>query len=121
MKYLVETYGADKFAELLKTFKDGSTVDKAFQAVYGFDQFGLENEWRDSVGLAQREASATATPAATETSARSTPAPSATAASSTPSADGDGASTVTIAIIVGLMVLVVVAAVGALLLVRRRI
>jgi len=121
VKHLVETYGADKFAELLKTFKDGSTVDKAFQAVYGFDQFGLENEWRDSVGLAQREPSATAAPLATETSAGTTPAPSATATSSTSSSSDGGASTVTIAVIVGLMVLVVVAAVGALLVVRRRI
>ncbi|MBI5283618.1 MAG: hypothetical protein HY874_00850 [Chloroflexi bacterium] len=121
VKYLVETYGADKFAELLKTFKDGSTVEKAFLSVYGFDQFGLENEWRGSVGLDPREASATATPAATEPSARTAPAPSATAAPSKPSSSDDGASTVTIAVIVGLMVLVVFAAMAALLLVRRRI
>ena len=35
VKFLVETYGADKFGDLIKVFKDGSTPDKAFQSVYG--------------------------------------------------------------------------------------
>src|SRR5439155_14300233 len=52
VRFLVETYGPDKFADLIKTFKDGSTPDKAFQAVYGLDQLGVEDEWRKSVGLA---------------------------------------------------------------------
>ena len=117
VKFLVETYGADKFALLLKTFKDGSTVEKAFQAAYGFDQYGLENEWRQSVGLAPRPASATAVPSATSAA---TPAAKSTAASPSSSGSGDGSSTAAIAIIAALAVLVVVAAGAAIVLVRRR-
>lgn len=54
VRYLVDTYGEEKFAELLRVFKDGSTPDKAFEAVYGFDEDGLENGWRESVGLEPR-------------------------------------------------------------------
>ena len=56
VSYLVRTYGAEKFAELLATFKSGSTIDDAFETVYGFDALGLENEWRNSVGLPARTA-----------------------------------------------------------------
>jgi hypothetical protein len=121
VKYLVDTYGADKFADLLKTFKDGSTPDKAFQAVYGFDEFGLENEWRQSVGLAPRAASATPTPQpSAEARSASTPAPNATSSSSK-SSDSGGDSTVTIVVIAGLAVLVLALAGAAVVLVRRRV
>jgi len=53
--FLVETYGLAKFAELFATFKEGSTVDKALLKVYGFDQGGLEDAWRASLGLSPRE------------------------------------------------------------------
>ncbi len=53
--FLVETYGQAKFAELFATFKEGSTVDKALLKVYGFDQDGLEDAWRTSLGLPSRE------------------------------------------------------------------
>jgi hypothetical protein len=55
VNFLIETYGPAKFAELYATFKDGSTVDKALLKVYGFDQGGLEDDWRASVGLPPRE------------------------------------------------------------------
>ena len=55
VSFLIDKYGEDKFAELFATFKQGSTVDKAFQQVYGFDQDGLENAWRESVGLAAKQ------------------------------------------------------------------
>ena len=51
VEYLIDTYGGDKMAELLATIKAGNTADQAFQDVYGFDQDGLYNEWRVSVGL----------------------------------------------------------------------
>jgi len=121
VKYLVDTYGADKFALLLRTFKDGSTPDKAFQAAYGLDQLGVENGWRASVGLAARTASATATPGATEQArSNATPAGRATAAPSQTTSSGGG-STLTIAIIVALAVLVLAAAGGAIWVVRRRV
>jgi hypothetical protein len=53
--FLIETYGPAKFAELFATFKEGSTVDKALLKVYGFDQDGLEDAWRASLGLSPRE------------------------------------------------------------------
>jgi hypothetical protein len=122
IKFLVDSYGADKFAELLKTFKDGSTPDKAFQAVYGFDQLGYENAWRQSVGLEPRTASASATPQATG-EARTAPTSSAkaTPAASTRSTSGDdGTPVVTIAIIIALAAALLAAVVGAGMVVMRR-
>ncbi len=115
VKFLVDTYGKDKFAQLLKTFKDGSEVGKAFQSVYGFDQYGLENEWRKSVGLEPR---AIVTVAPTATSESRAAATSGSAASSRDSRGGG--STTAVVIIVALIALVVIAAGAALALVRRR-
>jgi hypothetical protein len=44
--YLTGKYGADKMLQLLKTFKQGSTYDAAFQTVYGFNLDGLDSQWR---------------------------------------------------------------------------
>ncbi len=119
VKYLVDTYGPDKFAQLLKTFKDGSDVGKAFQSVYGFDQYGLENEWRKSVGLEPR---AIVTIAPTATADTHTPVPAGTRSSAASSRDsGGGSSTTAVSIIVALIVLVVIAAGAAIVLVRRRL
>lgn len=54
--YLIETYGDQKFADLFRAFAGGSTTSEALQAVYGFNEDGLENEWRDAMGLPPREA-----------------------------------------------------------------
>jgi hypothetical protein len=75
VRFLVETFGADKFAELLRVFKDGSTSDDAYMQVYGFDELGLENAWRESVGLDPVTAQPTPTPRPTE-EARANPTPS---------------------------------------------
>lgn len=56
VRFLVDTYGPDKFAQLFAIFKEGSTVDNALMQVYGFDQDGLEDAWRQSLGLAPRKA-----------------------------------------------------------------
>jgi hypothetical protein len=118
VKFLVDTYGADKFAGLLKVFKDGSTPDKAFQSVYGFDQLGMENAWRASVGLAARSASASPTAQATQ-QARAAATPSGKPAS--PSSSGEGGTpVVTIAIIIALAALLLAAVVGAATVVLRR-
>jgi len=55
VSYLVETYGGQEFAQLFAEIKGGKTIDQALKAVYGFDQDGLENEWRASQGLPPRE------------------------------------------------------------------
>ena len=55
VSFLVDTQGEEKFAQLFAALKEGTTIDKALQAVYGFDQNGLDNAWRESVGLPPRE------------------------------------------------------------------
>jgi hypothetical protein len=118
VKFLVDTYGADKFADMLKVFKDGTTADKGFQTVYGFDQLGMENAWRASVGLAARSASASPAPRATqEARAAATPA----AASASLSSGDGGTSVVTIAIIIALAALLLAAVLGAATVVLRRL
>jgi hypothetical protein len=64
--FLVDTYGEAQFAELIATFRDGATLDNAFEQTYGLDGLGIENAWRESVGLEPRLASPTATPPPTE-------------------------------------------------------
>ncbi|MCK9487261.1 MAG: peptidase MA family metallohydrolase [Dehalococcoidia bacterium] len=59
--YLVETYGPGPLAEVFAAIKAGNTTDQAFLDVYGFDQDGLYNQWRLSVGLDPIEFSAAAT------------------------------------------------------------
>jgi hypothetical protein len=51
--YLVSQYGPEKMLTLLTTFKQGSTYDDAFQAVYGFDIEGLDAKWKTWIGLQQ--------------------------------------------------------------------
>ncbi len=50
VEYLVNTYGAERMESLLSAFSSGSTADAALEHVYGFDQSGLEVEWRDYIG-----------------------------------------------------------------------
>ena len=46
--HLLERYGAEKFRDLLYRFGHGSSIDDALTETYGFDQNGLEREWRFS-------------------------------------------------------------------------
>jgi len=55
VSFLIDTYGQEKFAQLFAEIKSGKSTDAAMEAVYGFDQDGLDNEWRVSVGLPPRE------------------------------------------------------------------
>ena len=51
VKYMVDKHGQPKFADLYKTFRASGDMDGALKQVYGVDQDGLYNEWRQSVGL----------------------------------------------------------------------
>ena len=51
VKFMIDKYGQPKFADLYKTFKAGGDMDAALKQVYGVDQDGLYNQWRQSVGL----------------------------------------------------------------------
>ncbi len=58
VRHLVSEYGEASIAELFKEFQDTRDIDEALQLVYGFDQRGLDAEWRKSLGLeplAERE------------------------------------------------------------------
>jgi hypothetical protein len=54
VRFLIDEYGEEKLRALLAAFREGSQTDDALVGVYGFDQDGLENAWRESVGLPER-------------------------------------------------------------------
>lgn len=118
--HLVNTYGEEKFAELLRTFKEGSRVDAAFEAVYGFDSLGLENEWRESVGLPARTIASTATADVDDSGSDATPAAGDGEASGG-SGDGDDANAINYAIIGVLAVAVLGAVVYSANVIRSRL
>ncbi|HEX79224.1 MAG TPA: peptidase MA domain-containing protein [Dehalococcoidia bacterium] len=49
VEFLIESYGQEKMFQLLSIFKQGSTYDNAFMAVYDFDMDGLDSLWRDYI------------------------------------------------------------------------
>jgi len=124
VSFLVETQGEEKFAQLFAALKEGTTIDKVLQAVYGFDQDGLDNAWRESVGLPPRESAGEG--------GKSTPVPQLTPFSldggqgsesqgTQPAAEEGGGFPIAIVIGVALAVAVVAGlAVGGVALVRRR-
>ncbi len=118
--FLVGTYGEEKFAELFAEIKAGNTTDDALIAVYGFDQDGLENEWRASVGLPPREGpSDDDAPDAIPTLP---PSDGGDADGPAAPTDGDGGGTsggVIVGLALGILALAAVLAVGTLVLARR--
>ncbi|MQC28165.1 MAG: hypothetical protein DWG74_03665 [Chloroflexi bacterium] len=48
---LITEFGEAAFADLYRTIRGGSRTDDAFEAVYGFDQDGLYNHWRETMDL----------------------------------------------------------------------
>jgi hypothetical protein len=113
VRFLVETYGAEKFAELLRTFKSGATQDDAFEQVYGLNALGIENAWRESVGLDPRAAVPTATAVPTEDpDATPTARAGTTAPEGDGTGDGDGGFPVTSAVLIGLLAISALGAAG---------
>ena len=51
VRYLIGAYGEEKMRELMSAFREVLPADQALQQVYGFDQFGLDSEWRRALGL----------------------------------------------------------------------
>lgn len=114
VNFLIETYGEQKFADLFANFREGNTTAGALEEVYGFDQDGLENEWRASVGLPPRSVPTASDPLQTEPTIEPDPEPAAS------SDDDGGTSSALIAIIIALTAIVVGGIVLAgLVLVRR--
>jgi hypothetical protein len=119
--YLVDQYGEEKFAELLRTFREGSTIDNAFETVYGFDQFGLENEWREFVGLDARDAPVTSTPPPADGAATDGDGASDDDPSTASGGDSDETPFVVIGLIAVMAVAVIAASYGVYAVARRRL
>jgi hypothetical protein len=51
VSYLIDTYGEDKMARFIAALDQSLSVDSAMTSVYGFDQQGLDSEWRSRIGL----------------------------------------------------------------------
>ncbi|MBI5564187.1 MAG: hypothetical protein HY870_04785 [Chloroflexi bacterium] len=69
VNFLIEEYGQDKMTALLKSLRDGNTVDDALKSVYNFDVDGYEDAWRAYVKAPARRnvtQSPTSTPEPTQ-------------------------------------------------------
>ena len=51
VEYLATRYGEGKLAELMRAFQTSVNTDEALQKTFGFDQYGLDSEWREALGL----------------------------------------------------------------------
>lgn len=113
VNFLIETYGEEKFAELFANFRGGNSTAGALEEVYGFDQDGLENEWRASVGLPPRTVPTEANPVQDEPTDEPTVEPVA-------DSDDGGNSTILIVVIIAATAVVAGGIVTAGLLIARR-
>jgi len=60
VNFLIEKYGQDQMTALLKSLRDGNTVDDALKSVYGFDVEGFDDAWRAFVKAPARRNTAQA-------------------------------------------------------------
>jgi len=51
VEFLIDEFGRERLAELFRVHFEGSAMDEALLEVYGFDQNGLYNAWREAQGL----------------------------------------------------------------------
>jgi hypothetical protein len=49
VEYLISNYGREDIFRLLTAIKEGESCDQALTEIYGFDQDGLEAQWREAV------------------------------------------------------------------------
>ncbi len=65
VNYMIQTFGQEKFAELLTAIRDGNKIDAALALVYGLNTEGIDSEFRIALGFAPLpgyDPNATATP-----------------------------------------------------------
>ena len=110
VSYLNDTYGREQFAQLFAEVKAGNGIDEALEATYGFDQDGLEDEWRAANDLPPRE-----TPEPEDDPQATSDGENAPSESS----DDDGGGSSTILIVVMIVALAAIVGVGGLLIARR--
>lgn len=90
IKLMLEQFGQEKLREVFALFKQGTEAEQAFQKVYGINTDGLDNLYRKSIGLPERDFSKAGipTPRAQPTfslSSAETPAPNGQATATPPS------------------------------------
>ncbi|MDA0733033.1 MAG: peptidase MA family metallohydrolase [Chloroflexi bacterium] len=51
VEFMLSNYDEQKMADLVVALKRTFDIDTALQETYGFDQYGLDTEWRKSLGL----------------------------------------------------------------------
>ena len=61
--YMLDTYGTEKMTQLFSAIRTTHNFEKSLEAVYGRTILELDNQWRESLGLAPRELSTPALPA----------------------------------------------------------
>ena len=49
VEFLIQNHGKDRILRLLTLLKEGNTCDEALSEVYGFDQDGLDELWREYI------------------------------------------------------------------------
>jgi hypothetical protein len=89
VSYLIHTYGEASMAELMAQLDQTFSLDQAMLQVYGFDQDGLDTEWRTRMGLrpfGYEEAPSEQAPPATQ------PAPPPAPATAVPTEAADAAT-----------------------------
>ncbi len=62
VRFIIARYGPEKLRDLLAAFQTGMTTTDALQATYGFTQDEVEDQWRESLGLAAHNRPVVATP-----------------------------------------------------------
>lgn len=108
VKFMIEKYGEDKFRALFAAFTKGLRINEAMQSVYGFDQDGLDDAWRASLGLPPVEKAApSASPAPTQPAQPVTPAPATSATPTENKGGGFNATPIIIIVAVGVIALVI--------------
>lgn len=55
VKFMIDTYGEDKFAELLNIYQQGALPDEGLLKEYQMNQDQLENAWRTKIGAPLRD------------------------------------------------------------------
>jgi len=64
VSFILKQYGREKMAQLLETFREGTTYDDALKRALGVDLDGLEEQWRASLGLPPLDEASVPTPTA---------------------------------------------------------
>jgi hypothetical protein len=122
--YMIDVLGEDKFGDFLEALAT-DTLNGALETVYGFDQLGLENAWREAVGLPEIDAAGGSTGSSSEPVPTLVPfgsgqssSPQATAEPGVPDTavfvetDDDGGSSNALPIFIGVLAIFALAAGG---------